>query len=1410
MSKNSGRIFVFLCAAVFIFLGLFFNVVKVKAAGTVTGSVKNPNGSSAGAGITVVINKTTWPQINGAQASGTTDASGNFSISMNQDNNLRAWVVADSDTSFGNSSSSTVFNLADGETKNVGNLTLTALQFYGRITYPDGSGVSSGSRIEVHTFAGNVFIADELDADGKYSIGGLPAGSNYAWEIQIDSSITYFTKPQGQIVTVTEGMAAQEINASLISAPKHITGQILRQDSTPVDGASVQACPDKNPNLSCVGDHTDAGGSYNLYLSPGAWQITVGPDLGDSSADWVYFGFPETIEFSGEAQETLTKNFTVTPADARITGTVLLAGGTPTLNTDVQCYSAAGRGSVRKTKANGVFSYLLPAGSYRCTFFSLDENGRDQIFTPIKTTLFSGQTVNIGTVQGKERTSHITGRAYLSSGEGVSGVDIVLWQTDGVGKQRVVSGNGGSYDALVTPGKWIVGVENGHSFYFYDDLKEVEVSADNQMVLGVDIRVAQNEATVRGTLRDEAGSVVANQGGAVYIRNEEGNYKFTGQVAQDGSYNFVVPTEMLGGHNAKVYLGWSSLVNADYSFLSEKTTNLVERGKGQNVGKQRFEDVAVDVQVRRDTKTISGGFVDQNGAAVSPNFKMKVMGSDGRGNVRVVDVSNGSYSMAVSEGLWNLTYEILEEGTGYINPVNKLQEAEVNADDVNVSKNIVILKTDAVISGTLLDSDGAAVPHATVYASNHKAVEETSRDLIKVEGETDGQGNYSLSVAGGETYKVGAGSQVGATSQIVNPKFKEAEPKSGDSIETDLQYQESNSKISGQVTKEGKAVSDGFVQAWSDEGGSATAEIGADGRYEINVTKNDHWHLRAAQIDSQFLYVSLTSDKVPSGNSETVNLSLLKSEFKVAAPEVKIFQADEPISLTLSDGTTITAPDKAFDTEGEITLTISPKIDIAFQDFSKPLSLGYDIKAKDSDGKEIISFLKPVSISFRYTDRQLEEFGIDEEQLETNYFDEVNNIFKTTGFATLSLQTNSVTVYTDHFTSFSLASPYAKGRVSKKASIIVTPKNFSSKVAVYNNKGEKIFSFVPYTLNYRGEFETAVGDVNGNKKKEIIIAPGKGMKSYVRVFRVIGKKKKKVKHLSSFYAFGKNFEKGVNLAVTDFDRDKKAEIIVAPAQGKKPVKIYKYDSKKKKFTLFKKIKPYGKNFKGGVNLAVGDVNNDGKEDLVVAPASSATKRTKVKVYIYNANKNKFQKLANFRPYSKKFRSGINLAIGDVNGDKQKELIIVPNLHFKPLMKVYQYSLAKKEMNLLAKYYVFKKSYKNGVNLELGDVNGDGKDEMIVAPNEGYKPQVRVLSYQSKKKFRAKNFRAYKKTYQKGVELDLADVNDNGLEEIVVAPQKGVARVKIYKASGKKAKLLKKFLGFPKSYQSGVNLASGIF
>jgi hypothetical protein len=75
---------------------------------------------------------------------------------------------------------------------------------------------------------------------------------------------------------------------------------------------------------------------------------------------------------------------------------------------------------------------------------------------------------------------------------------------------------------------------------------------------------------------------------------------------------------------------------------------------------------------------------------------------------------------------------------------------------------------------------------------------------------------------------------------------------------------------------------------------------------------------------------------------------------------------------------------------------------------------------------------------------------------------------------------------------------------------------------------------------------------------------------------------------------------------------------------------------------------YARNFRGGVNVAVGDIDHDGQNELVTG---AATGGPHVRVFNYLG-----QLKAQFMAFDPKSGTGINVGIADVDGDGQQEIL----------------------------------------------------------------------------------------------------------------------------------------------------------
>ena len=86
-----------------------------------------------------------------------------------------------------------------------------------------------------------------------------------------------------------------------------------------------------------------------------------------------------------------------------------------------------------------------------------------------------------------------------------------------------------------------------------------------------------------------------------------------------------------------------------------------------------------------------------------------------------------------------------------------------------------------------------------------------------------------------------------------------------------------------------------------------------------------------------------------------------------------------------------------------------------------------------------------------------------------------------------------------------------------------------------------------YDPAFRGGVRVAVGDVNGDGRKDVITSPGVGGGPHIKAFSGTNNAV-----LASFMAYVTNYTGGVYVAAGDLDNDHVAEIITGPGLGGGP------------------------------------------------------------------------------------------------------------------------------------------------------------------------------------------------------------------------------------------------------------------
>ncbi|MFA5030897.1 MAG: L,D-transpeptidase family protein [Patescibacteria group bacterium] len=196
---------------------------------------------------------------------------------------------------------------------------------------------------------------------------------------------------------------------------------------------------------------------------------------------------------------------------------------------------------------------------------------------------------------------------------------------------------------------------------------------------------------------------------------------------------------------------------------------------------------------------------------------------------------------------------------------------------------------------------------------------------------------------------------------------------------------------------------------------------------------------------------------------------------------------------------------------------------------------------------------------------------------------------------------------------------------------------------------------------------------------------------------------------------------------------------------------------------FPKVSPYS-------SVAVGDINNDGKDEIVIGSAPGVS--PSITAYTLEGDV-----VWTRTPYSKGMTAGLNIAVGDLTGFGNVEVVSVPRRGAGS--QIMRFDGATGEQ-LAPGFFAFSPKFHGGANLAIGDVNGDGGNEIVVGAGPG-STHITFFEYDGT---RIGNVFPYGDVDGKpapwGAVVATIDVDQNGVDEIIVGPQNGhVADIKIF-------------------------------
>jgi autotransporter-associated beta strand protein len=243
---------------------------------------------------------------------------------------------------------------------------------------------------------------------------------------------------------------------------------------------------------------------------------------------------------------------------------------------------------------------------------------------------------------------------------------------------------------------------------------------------------------------------------------------------------------------------------------------------------------------------------------------------------------------------------------------------------------------------------------------------------------------------------------------------------------------------------------------------------------------------------------------------------------------------------------------------------------------------------------------------------------------------------------------------------------------------------------------------VSLRVTYRGGDGNDVELVGETEKPAFAVAAGDGGGPHVKVFGGNGTL------LRQFFAYDANFHGGVHVATGDVTGDGIPDIVTAPGVGGGPdIRVWDGASG----AMIREFNAYDPNFRGGAWIAVGDVNGDGRADIVTGAGKGGGPHVKAFSGVDGSG------IGQFLAYNSAFTGGVTVAVFF------GKIVTGPGVGGGPDVRIFT-----ADGTMTDEFDAFDNTFRGGIFVSTGgSTNGATNDYLLIGPGAGRAPSV-IMSF----------------------------------------------------------------------------------